>query len=169
MAASSSPAITIFAWGNESRGDDAIGSILARKIINLDNPAINIVEDHQLNIEHVIDMAAEVPTLFIDASVAVETDYALEKLKPFPDDSISTHSVSPVALLNLFEQIVGKTAPDAYMLHVRGTSFELGEGISASTSESVKKAWQFLDDLFARPQETWGATLNTASSKINGV
>jgi hypothetical protein len=55
------------------------------------------------------------------------------------------------------------------MLHVRGTSFELGEDISASTGESVKKAWQFLDDLFARPQETWGATLNTASSKINGV
>ena len=168
MAASSSPAITVFAWGNESRGDDAIGSILASRIINLDNPAINIVEDHQLNIEHVIDMVAEVPTLFIDASVAVETDYALEKLKPFPDDSISTHSISPVALLSLYERIVGKAAPDAYMLHVRGTSFELGEDISASTSVSVNKAWQFLDDLFAGPQETWGVTLNTVSSDSKG-
>ena len=111
-----------------------------------------------------MDMAADIPTLFIDASVAVESDYALEKLKPFPDDSISTHSISPVALLNLYEQTVGKAAPDAYMLHVRGTSFELGEDISASTSVSVNKAWQFLDDLFAGPQDTWGVTLKTVSS-----
>jgi len=58
MAASTDVAITVFAWGNESRGDDAIGAILASRIIGLDNPAINVVEDHQLQIEHVMDVAA---------------------------------------------------------------------------------------------------------------
>ena len=164
MAASSDAAITVFAWGNESRGDDAIGAILARRIIDLDNPAINVVEDHQLNIEHIMDIVEKVPTLFIDASVAIETDYLLERLAPFRDASISTHSISPVALLDLYEQTIGKEAPDAYLLHVRGNSFKLGDDISPSTGISVNKAWQFLRDLFARPCESWSPSLRAASS-----
>jgi len=164
MAALTNVAITVFAWGNESRGDDAIGAILASRIIALDSPAINLVEDHQLNIEHVMDIAEGVPTLFIDASVAIETDYKLQKLTSFRDASISTHSISPVALLDLYEQTLGKSAPDAYLLHVHGSNFELGEDISVSSSESVDKAWEFLDDLFARPCEDWDPILRAASS-----
>jgi hydrogenase maturation protease len=165
MAPTSDAAISVFAWGNESRGDDAIGAILASRIVDLDNPAINVVEDHQLQIEHVMDIVENVPMLFIDASVAIDTDYLLEKLTPFRDASISTHAISPVALLDLYEQTLGKSAPDAYLLHVRGNSFELGEEISAATSESVNKAWRFLDDLFARPRGDWGPTLRAASSE----
>ena len=159
MAPSSDAAITVFAWGNESRGDDAIGAILAKRIIDLDDPSINVVEDHQLNIEHVIDIADEVPILFIDASVAIESDYLLEKLTPLRDASISTHSISPVALLDLYEQTLGRVAPDAYLLHVRGNSFELGDEIGEPAFESVNKAWRYLGDLFSRPRENWGPAL----------
>jgi len=162
MAPSSSAAITVFAWGNESRGDDAIGAILASRIIGLDHPAVKVVEDHQLNIEHVMDIAANVPVLFIDASVAIDSDFLLERLTPTRDASVSTHSISPVALLDLYEQTLGKAAPDAYLLHVHGESFELGETISEAATESVNKAWQFLDDLFAEPGEDWGSMLRAA-------
>ncbi|NNL56034.1 MAG: hypothetical protein HKP32_12860 [Woeseia sp.] len=164
MAASSDAALTVFAWGNESRGDDAIGAILASRIVELDNAAINVVEDHQLNIEHVMDIVENVPVLFIDASVAIKTGYRLEKLKPLRDSSISTHSISPVALLDLYEQTLGKSAPEAYMLHVRGSSFELGEDIGALTGAFVNEAWEFLDDLFARPCDSWDSTLRSAST-----
>lgn len=156
-------AISVFAWGNESRGDDAIGTILASRIIGLDNPAISVIEDHQLQLEHVMDIVDNVPVLFIDASVAIDRDFLLEKLMPCRDASISTHAMSPVALLDLYEQTIGKSAPDAYLLHVRGDSFELGEDISSSTSEAVDEAWQFLDSLFARPRGDWGTTLRAAS------
>jgi len=165
MAASIDAALTVFAWGNESRGDDAIGAILASRIIELDNAAICVVEDHQLNIEHVMDIVENVPILFIDASVAIKTGYQLEKLTPFRDTSISTHSISPVALLDLYEQTVGKSAPEAYMLHVRGSRFELGEEICASTGEFVNEAWEFLDMLFAGPCESWDSTLKSASAQ----
>jgi hydrogenase maturation protease len=164
MAASSDAALTVFAWGNESRGDDAIGAILASRVIDLGNAAINVVEDHQLNIEHVMDFEDGVPALFIDASVAIDTAYKLEKLSPFGDASISTHSISPSALLELYEQTLGKPAPDAYLLHVRGEEFELGDGISASTKVAVDRAWKFLDELFAGPCESWAEALSSASS-----
>ena len=164
MAASSDAALTVFAWGNVSRGDDAIGAILASRVIDLGNAAINVVEDHQLNIEHVMDFEDGVPALFIDASVAIDTAYKLEKLSPFGDASISTHSISPSALLELYEQTLGKPAPDAYLLHVRGEEFELGDGISASTKVAVDRAWKFLDELFAGPCESWAEALSSASS-----
>jgi len=163
MAASSDAALTVFAWGNESRGDDAIGAILASRIIGLDNVAISVIEDHQLNIEHVMDFEEGVPALFIDASVAIDSAFKLEKLTAHGDASISTHSISPSALLELYEQTLGKPAPDAYLLHVRGEEFELGDGISASTRVSVDKAWKFLDELFDGPCECWAEALRSAS------
>ena len=164
MAASSEPALTVFAWGNESRGDDAIGAILARRILDLNHPGIDVVEDHQLNLEHVMDIRDGVPVLFVDASIAIDKEYRLEKLSPLRDASISTHSISPTALLDLYEQTLGKNAPDAYLLHVSGTSFELGEEISAAASASVDQAWQFLADVLSRPRDQWSARLETASS-----
>lgn len=164
MAASTDQAITVLAWGNESRGDDAIGAILARRIIELQRPEIDVVEDHQLNLEHVMDIREDVPLLFIDASVAVDEGFRLERLTPLKDESISTHSISPAALLDLYERTLGKTAPAAWLLHVGGSSFELGEGISAAASASMEQAWQFLEDIFSRPTDHWRACLGAASS-----
>ena len=67
----------------------------------------------------------------------------------------------------MYEQTLGQPAPDAYLLHVRGSSFELGEDISASSSEAVDNAWQFLDNLFAGPCEDWGPALRAASSETS--
>lgn len=169
MAALNNPSLTVLAWGNESRGDDAIGAILARRILALENPGIDVVEDHQLNIEHVMDIQDDVPVLFVDASVAIESDYELEKLVPQRDDSISTHSISPVALLYLYQQTHKKPAPDAYLLHVCGRRFELGEDISDASKTSVDRAWQFLSEVFSRPRDRWRACLEGASSMVGAV
>ncbi len=163
MAASTDAAITVFAWGNESRGDDAIGAVLARRIIELEHPAIDVVKDHQLNLEHVMDIREDVPVLFIDASVAVNEGFRLEELAPAEDGSISTHSISPTALLHLYEDTLGKTAPAAWLLHVSGSSFELGEEISAAASASIESAWRFLEETFSGPADQWRARLGAAS------
>ncbi len=164
MAASTEPALTVFAWGNESRGDDAIGAIIARKITDLRHPAIVVVEDHQLHLEHVMDIQDDVPLLFVDASVALDKGFRLEKLVPVRDESISTHSMSPSALLDLYEQTLGRPPPSAWMLHVSGNSFELGEEISAAASASVEQAWGFLEETLKQPVDQWRARLDAASS-----
>ena len=152
MAASNEPAITVFAWGNESRGDDAIGSVLARRLIELESPFIEVIEDHQLNIEHVMDIRDGVPLLFIDASVGIRAPFLLEKLVARRDESISTHSVSPQALLDLYHQTLGRKAPDAYLLHVRGEKFGLGSSVSEAAESNINEAWRFLSEVFSGPR-----------------
>lgn len=165
MAASTDPAITVLAWGNESRGDDAIGAILAQRITDLGHPAIEVVLDHQLQLEHVMDIRDDVPLLFVDASVALDDGYWIEKLVPVRDESISTHSISPGALLDLYEHTLGKSPPPAWMLHVSGRSFELGEEISAAASTALERAWAFLERTFRQPVDQWRTWLDAGISE----
>jgi hydrogenase maturation protease len=148
-------ALTVLAWGNISRGDDAAGPLLAEKIQQLNLDGVVLQEDMQLNIEHVMDLHSQTPVLFIDASCKPEHGYYLEKISAEPDSSYSTHSVSPSALLHLFEKTNGNSAPEAFMLHISGKEFELGSSVSQHTQSALELAWEYLQDLFGMPQEQW--------------
>lgn len=157
--------LIILAWGNISRGDDAAGPVLAEKIQSLALDGLTLEEDLQLNIEHVMDLHSQVPVMFIDASCKPKQGFYLEKIIPEPDASISTHSVSPAALLHLFEKTHGKTAPEAFMLHVSGKEFELGQSVSQHTRLALDSAWDYLQELFRLPEEQWLSHLRMSSSK----
>ncbi len=122
MDSLNNPALIVLAWGNISRGDDAAGPLLAEKIQQLNLDGVVLQEDLQLNIEHVMDLHSQIPVLFIDASCKPEHGFHLERISAEPDSSISTHSVSPGALLHLFEKTHGSSAPEAFMLHISGKS-----------------------------------------------
>ena len=77
------------------------------------------------------------------------------------------NSISPRALLELYEQTLGSSAPDACLLHVRGMEFELGDGISSSTRESVDESWKFLDELLASHCESWRQILKSSSASTS--
>lgn len=141
---SAEPVLTVLAWGNESRGDDGAGPIIARRIKALDRRGIEVIEDLQLHIEHVMDLESDVPVLFVDASVAIDAGFSIERIGPVEDNSYSTHTVSPHALLHLFEKTHKRTAPDAWLLQICGTSFELGDEISEATTRYLEDAWRFL-------------------------
>ncbi len=149
------PTLTVLAWGNISRGDDAAGPLLAQKIQRLNIDGVVLQEDMQLNIEHVMDLHSQTPVLFIDASCKPSQGFYLEKISAEPDSSISTHSVSPAALLHLFEKTNSSTAPEAFMLHISGKQFELGKSVSQHTQSALELAWEYLLDLFNMPEEQW--------------
>ncbi len=157
------PELTIFAWGNLSRADDGVGPMLANRIGMLQNPSIALIEDMQLQIEHTTDIRTDVPVLFIDASVAIKQGFVLQRLTPAPDASVSTHAVSPAALLYLFESTTEQPAPPAYQLHIAGSNFELGDSLSDETSRAVDAAWRFLRRLLTQPGASWQQTLENAS------
>ncbi len=163
MAPAADPDITIFAWGNLSRGDDGVGPMLASRIGMLGNPGIALVEDMQLQIEHTTDICANVPVLFVDASVAIEHGFTVEKLAAAPDPSVSTHALSPAALLYLYETTTGQAAPPAYQLHIAASNFELGDSLSDETYLAVDAAWRFLRRLLAQPGDSWQQALDSAS------
>lgn len=165
MAASADRALTVFAWGNESRGDDAVGPVLVRRIRELEHGRIEVIEDHQLHIEHLMDLDAACPALFIDASVAIDADYRLDRIAPADDGSLSTHAMSPQALLALYERTLGKRAPDAYLLHVRASHFGLGEPLSEATSRHIDNAWSFLQEILGAQPARWRQLLESAGCK----
>ena len=158
-AARGAPALVVLAWGNESRGDDGAGPELARRLGDLGLPGLVVIEDMQLQIEHTADLVAGVPVLFIDASVALDEGFALQRLEPRPDPSVTTHAVSPPALLQLYELAMGEPAPPAWQLHVAGREFELGAAPGPASRMATEAAWSFLHGLLARPRDQWRRAL----------
>ena len=158
------PALVVLAWGNESRGDDGAGPELARRLAGLELSGLVVIEDMQLQIEHTADIVAGVPLLFIDASVAIDEGFALQRLEPRPDPSVTTHAVSPPALLQLYELAMGEPAPPAWQLHVAGRDFELGDPPGPVSRAATDAAWGFLGDLLTQPRDQWGQALEACGS-----
>ena len=162
MGSSTEPALIVFAWGNESRGDDGIGPLLARRLLELELPALVVIEDHQLNIEHVTDFVGDTPLLFIDASVSVEAGIKVEQIEASSNGNFSTHAISPQALLNVYREATGNEVPPAYLLHVAGTSFGLGESLGETGRLAADTAWAFLSELLNHPAGEWRARLSAS-------
>ena len=162
MVASTEPALTIFVWGNTSRADDGAGPLLADRVRAVSHPRVALIEDMQLQIEHVADIKENVPILFIDASVVVDDGIGLQKIAAQADHSVSTHALSPQALLRLYESTMRRVSPPAWQLHVAATQFGLGESLSEACRESMEKAWRFLETLLGEPDSAWVDALEQA-------
>lgn len=132
--------ILIFAIGNESRGDDALGPLLLRQLQSEGFPQIEFIEDYQLQVEHVTDLAGRDAVLFIDADVSCEAPFHFSKIDALHDNSYSSHAMSPFALLHAYRQFHGADAPPTYLLRIRGYGFELGEGLSAEATANLEHA-----------------------------
>lgn len=132
--------ILLLAVGNASRGDDALGPLLAERIEALRLPGVEVQIEYQLQIEHALDLLGRRAVLFIDASVAAPAPYALTELRPARDASFSTHALSPAAVLQSYRDTVGEVPPPAWQLAIRGEAFELGEPLSASAAANLEAA-----------------------------
>ncbi len=159
MARSAEPALTVFAWGNTCRGDDAIGPLLAERLRADETPELSVIEDHQLNIEHVTDIASEGAALFIDASIEIEQGFRLERIGPSREGNFSTHAISPQALLNVYEATMGEPAPDAWLLHVAAREFGLGDEPGDVATDAIEEAGRFLKAIFAQEPDEWRGLL----------
>lgn len=159
------PSLVVFAWGNESRADDGAGPALARRLQTLANPRIRLIEDMQLQIEHITEMVPDVPVLFIDASVAIDEGVSIVRIDARPDHSVTTHAVSPQALLELFVSATRQPAPPAFQMHVAGREFGLGEAPSTTGRRATEEAWQRLRDVLGKPSNRWLHELNRLSER----
>jgi len=158
------PTVVVFAIGNPSRGDDAVGPLLLERLESWlagigHASAFALVGDYQLQIEHALELRGKRLALFIDAGCAIVRPlafYAIDALPGFP--SPSTHALLPQELLGVYRQVVGEDPPPAFVLCVRGERFELGEGLSAAAEAHAESAWRQLTRLCERPDvERWRA------------
>ncbi|PWB56490.1 MAG: Ni/Fe hydrogenase [Nitrosomonadales bacterium] len=147
--------LLIFAYGNPSRGDDALGPLLLERLEALDIPGAELLTDFQLQVEHAIDLQGRERVLFIDACVSCPPPFAFSRLAPAKDSSFTSHAMSPAAVLQACLELYGEVPP-AWLLAVRGEHFELGEPLSPAAAANLEAAFILLQKLcFSGGKEAW--------------
>ena len=136
--------LLVMGWGNRSRGDDALGPLCVEALQEA-LPAhlrdqVEFLDDYQLQIEFALDLVGRARILFIDASLDCAAPYEVRCVQARRDSSISSHALSPEALLQVFADMQGQAAPPATLLAIRGDAFELGEPVTASAQARLKAA-----------------------------
>jgi hydrogenase maturation protease len=141
--------VLLFAYGNESRGDDALGPLLLQQIRNAGlqqgcgHPLI-FLSDYQMQIEHVTDMHSCIRVLLMDASVSLDQPYRFYSVDERKETLYTTHGMSASTLMHTYRQVYGDSAPVTAMLALQGQEFELGKGLSLTAHDSLQQATHFL-------------------------
>ena len=144
----------IFAWGNPSRGDDALGPALVERL-EAARPAhpewgeVVFLTDFQLQPEHALDLDGHARVLFVDASVSCVPPFVCDRLRPQPGFGHTTHAMQPEALLAVFRQVTGREPPPAWLLTIRGDAFELGAPLGAAAQAHLAAAVAFAESFIA--------------------
>lgn len=151
--------LLIFAYGNPSRGDDALGPLLIERLEALQPADTELLTDFQLQVEHAADLLGRELVLFVDASVSCPPPYVFSRLDPARDNSFTSHAMSPAAVLHAYRELYGEPPP-TWLLAVRGYCFELGEPLSEAASANLEAALALARRLCAEADvAAWGRAL----------
>lgn len=150
------PRVLLLACGNPSRGDDAIGSLLARRAEALAaHPdarcALECLVAFQFQVEHALDFRGRDLVLLADASASAAAPFAFTRARDEARPAHTSHAAPPGLLLAAFRQVEGREAPPTFVLAVRGERFDLGAPLSASGEQHLAAASAFLAELLRQP------------------
>ena len=136
----------VIGYGNPSRGDDALGPLLLEALAPAAGPGVEMLTDFQLQIEHVLDIAGRARVVFVDATQAGEAPFHLSPVTAQAVPVLSTHALSPGALLAVYRNHFGADPPPCMLLAIRGYSFALGDALTAGARHNLHAALATLQD-----------------------
>lgn len=132
--------VLVLAVGNPSRGDDAIGPALAARIEEARLPHVEVIVEFQLQVENALDLVGRERVIFVDAGTGTPEPFELRRVEAAAEFLHTSHALSPEAVLATYRRVTGDEPPAAWLLCVRGESFELGEGLSAVAQKHLEAA-----------------------------
>jgi len=142
------PPLLVLAWGNPSRGDDALGPLLAERLQGHAQAApltqrLEVLTDFQLQVEHALDLAGRERVLFVDAANGLDQAFLARPVHPARGGGIGSHALAPEAVLQVYQDLHGQPPPPATLLAVRASAFELGAapGTEALADLELAFAW----------------------------
>ena len=136
--------VLVLAVGNPSRGDDALGPELAARLEAAALPGVEVITEFQLQVENALDLEGRERVIFVDAGTGTPAPFELRRAAPAEDFLHTSHAISPEAVLATYKRVTGKEPPQAWVLCVRGESFELGESLSKAAVDHLEAAWRAL-------------------------
>jgi len=131
--------ILVIGIGNTARGDDALGHILAERVAAEDRPDVEVLLEHQLQVEHALDLERRALVIFLDATLDQAEPVAVTDARPAEDATAFSHALSPGALLSTYTRVIGRPPPRSVVVALRGTEFELGAEPSATGMASLER------------------------------
>jgi hydrogenase maturation protease len=149
------PPVLVFGWGNASRGDDALGPLCIDHLRTLlaDRADVALIDDYQLMVEHALDLAGRQRVLFIDASLDCAPPFETRPIHAASDRSLSSHALSPQALMQVYRLVQQEEPPPCTLLAIRGEHFELGAAPTDAALRNLAAALSWAQDWLALPQE----------------
>lgn len=139
--------LLVLAVGNPSRGDDAIGPLLAERLEAAALPGVEVITEFQLQVENALDLEDRERVIFVDAGIDTPAPFELRRVRPAADFLHTSHALSPEAVLATYERIKGRIAAETWVLCVRGEAFELGAAPSAAAISHLEAACAALLEL----------------------
>jgi len=136
--------------GNCSRRDDGLGWAFLDKIKKKMPSGPELIYKYQLNIEDAEMISSADTVVFIDAySGALENGFSFEECLPVDSFEFTTHALSPGVIVSLCKNLYN-SEPDAYVLKIQGSEWELKDGLSADAEKNLEKALAFFEETVER-------------------
>jgi hydrogenase maturation protease len=148
--------ILIIGYGSPIRGDDAIGPLVADRLIDaIQSERVVVYSRHILTAELVGEVADAAMVIFLDASVeGVPGEVCCRPLTPDPDARISmAHFLDPRELLAWVAALYGQTPP-AYLITATAQTFDyagyqLSPTAEAAVQPMIDWTYQLIDQFTA--------------------
>ena len=134
--------VLLLGYGNPARRDDGLGPAFAEEggRLGLD---LTVDSNYQLAAEDAETLSRHDQVVLVDATTDGPEPFGFERLQSEPDWSISTHSISPGALLALTREAFGRE-PECFVLGIRGYQFEhFTEDLTPAARANLEKALVF--------------------------
>lgn len=141
--------ILIFAFGNPSRGDDALGPSLIDALQEqgikqaCGNYPVKYLTDFQIQVEHVLDMQHCQRVLLVDAHQQLDQPFNFYSVQEQLQTSYTTHGMNAETLLFTYRQILAENTPPTSMLAIQGNDFTLGNPLSEIAQQNLQEAALF--------------------------
>jgi hydrogenase maturation protease len=140
--------IRLIGYGNPGRGDDGLGPALADQMSDL--PEVYTSSHYQLTVDHALLIVDASIVVFADALMHADTPYEFGPVTASMAFDVTSHSLSPQAVLALCRTLYGHT-PQAFVLGITGHDFgEVKEGLSPLAQGNLRLAIAFLSNWFAQ-------------------
>jgi hydrogenase maturation protease len=140
--------ILVFACGNPSRGDDALGPLFVERLEALAprkawGSAVETLMDFQLQVEHALDVVGRRCVVFVDAGVSGSEPFSWSAVVPERDATFSSHVMSPAAVLQAYVDVHARPPPPCFALYIRAYAVELGQPPGAPALANLEAAMGF--------------------------
>jgi hydrogenase maturation protease len=129
----------VIGYGNELRGDDAVGPQVARCVSEWNQPEVTGLAVHQLTPELATLLADAETVIFVDASVdPAQSEMSVERLES-GSWTTAGHTSDPPGLLALTETLYDRR-PEAWLITVPASDLSFGERLSPMARAGVAAA-----------------------------